>query len=448
MSPSPPPPAPGAVRLGLRENLPQFSLLVVVNAFVGAMVGLERSILPAIAEEEFQLAAHTAVLSFIIVFGVAKAFTNYGAGRLSDHFGRKHVLVAGWLVAVPVPFLLMWAPSWNWILVANLLLGISQGLTWSTTVIMKIDLVGSKQRGLAMGLNEFAGYVAVAASALATGWIAARYGLRPQPFYLGVAFVIVGLALSALVVRETRHHVSHESALLGRLRSEGIPTAREVFWRTTLLDANLSSVSQAGLVNNLNDGMAWGLFPLVFAAAGMNLAQVGLLAAVYPATWGIAQLATGALSDRTGRKPLIVWGMWIQAAGIGLVTVMHTFAGFVVGAVLLGIGTAMVYPTLLAAIGDVARPSWRASAVGVYRLWRDLGYAIGALLAGLTADAFGLQAAMWLIAALTFVSGAVSAVRMAETLPGPSDPSLNGGRKPQPPMPSSRRPLAETPRPE
>jgi MFS family permease len=416
MSASPPTPAPGVVRLGLRENLPQFSLLVVVNAFVGAMVGLERSILPAIAEQEFHLAARTAVLSFIVIFGVAKALTNYGAGRLSDRWGRKHVLVAGWLVAVPVPFLLMWAPSWNWILFANLLLGISQGLTWSTTVIMKIDLVGSKQRGLAMGLNEFAGYVAVAASALATGWIAARYDLRPQPFYLGVAFVIVGLALSALVVRETRHHVSHESGLVG-LPPEGIPTARRVFWRTTLLDANLSSVSQAGLVSNLNDGMAWGLFPLVFAAAGMNLAQVGLLAAVYPATWGFAQLATGALSDRTGRKPLIVWGMWIQAAGIGLVTVMHTFAGFVVGAVLLGIGTAMVYPTLLAAIGDVALPSWRASAVGVYRLWRDLGYAIGALLAGLTSDAFGLQAAMWLIAALTFVSGAVSALRMAETLP-------------------------------
>src|SRR5688500_11146696 len=284
----PPAPQPGAtgVRLGLRENLAQFALLVVVNAFVGAMVGLERSILPAIAEQEFQLAARTAVLSFIVVFGVAKALTNYGAGRLSDHLGRKHVLVAGWLVAVPVPFLLMWAPTWNWVLVANLLLGISQGLTWSTTVIMKIDLVGSRQRGLAMGLNEFAGYVAVAASALATGWIAARYGLRPQPFYLGVGFAIIGLALSALLVRETRHHASHESALVGTLPPEGVPTPREVFWRTTVLDANLSSVSQAGLVNNLNDGMAWGLFPLVFAAAGMSLPQVGVLAATYPATWG------------------------------------------------------------------------------------------------------------------------------------------------------------------
>jgi MFS family permease len=417
MSASSLPAAGGDVRLGLRENLPQFVLLVVVNAFVGAMVGLERSILPAIAEQEFHLAARTALLSFIVVFGVAKALTNYGAGRVSDRFGRKHVLVAGWLVAVPVPFLLMWAPSWNWVLIANVLLGVSQGLTWSTTVIMKTDLVGPKQRGLAMGLNEFAGYVAVAASAFATGWIAAGYGLRPEPFYLGVAFVVVGLTLSALLVRETQHHVSHESALLGAVSPDGVLTPRDVFWRTTLLDRNLSSVSQAGLVNNLNDGMAWGLFPLVFAAAGMDLAQVGLLAAIYPATWGLAQLVTGALSDRTGRKPLIVWGMWFQAAGIGVVTVANAFAGFIAGAVLLGIGTAMVYPTLLAAIGDVAHPSWRASSVGVYRLWRDLGYAIGALLAGLTADAFGLTVAMWVIAALTFVSGVVSATRMAETLP-------------------------------
>jgi MFS family permease len=291
---------------------------------------------------------------------------------------------------------------------------------------MKIDLVGPKQRGLAMGLNEFAGYVALAASALATGWIAAQYGLRPQPFYLGVGFVIVGLALSTLLVRETRHHVSHESTLLGSLPSDRVPTPREVFWRTTLLDRNLSSVSQAGLVNNLNDGMAWGLFPLVFAASGMNLAQVGLLAAIYPLTSGVGQLATGALSDHIGRKPLIVWGMWIQATGIGVVTVAHAFAGFVVGAVLLGIGTAMVYPTLLAAIGDVAHPSWRASAVGVYRLWRDLGYAVGALIAGVTADAFGLHVAMWVIAALTCLSGVVSAARMRETL------SQNGTWSPVP----------------
>jgi MFS family permease len=418
-------PTAGGIRLGLRENLAQFTLLVIVSAFVGAMVGLERSILPAMAEQEFHLAARTAVLSFILVFGVAKALTNYGAGRLSDRWGRKHVLVAGWLVAVPVPFLLMWAPAWNWVLFANVLLGISQGLTWSTTVIMKIDLVGPRERGLAMGLNECAGYGALAVSALATGWIAARYGVRPQPFYLGVGFALVGLALSALLVRETRHHVSHESTLVGAVPSDGVPTPREVFWRTTLVNPDLSSVSQAGLVNNLNDGMAWGLFPLVFAAAGLNLAQVGLLAAIYPATWSAVQIATGALSDRTGRKPLIVWGMWIQAAGIALVTLASAVAGFVVGAVLLGIGTAMVYPTLLAAIGDVAHPSWRASAVGVYRLWRDLGYAIGALLAGLIADAFGLQAAMWFIAALTFASGTVSALRMTETLPARSNPRSN-----------------------
>ena len=417
--------AVGELRLGLRENLPQFALLVVVNAFVGAMVGLERSILPAIAEQEFHLAARTALLSFIVVFGVAKALTNYGAGRASDRLGRKHVLVGGWLVALPVPFLLMWAPSWNWVLVANVFLGVSQGLTWSTTVIMKIDLVGPRQRGLAMGLNEFAGYAALAGSALATGWIAARYGLRPQPFYLGVVFALVGLALSALLVRETRHHASHESTLVGTVPSVGVPGAREVFWRTTLQDPDLSSVSQAGLVNNLNDGMAWGLFPLVFAVAGLNLAQIGLLAAIYPATWSVVQIATGALSDRTGRKPLIVWGMWIQAAGIALVSIASAFAGFVIGGVVLGIGTAMVYPTLLAAIGDVAHPSWRASAVGVYRLWRDLGYAIGAVLAGIIADAFGLHAAMWFIAALTFASGAVSALRMNETLPARSHELMN-----------------------
>lgn len=411
------PAARGDVRLGLRENLPQFALLAVVNAFVGAMVGLERSILPAIAEQDFQLAARTALLSFIVVFGLAKALTNYAAGRVSDRFGRKHVLVAGWVAAVPVPFLLMWAPSWNWVLIANVLLGVSQGLTWSTTVIMKIDLVGARQRGLAMGLNEFAGYVAVAASALATGWIAARYGLRPEPFYLGVGFALAGLALSAFLVRETHHHAAHESALPGRLPAEGLLSARQVFWRTTLLDKNLSSVSQAGLVNNLNDGMAWGLFPLLFGAAGLGLAQIGMLAAIYPATWGVVQLATGALSDYTGRKPLIVWGMWIQAAGIAVVALADAFAGFAAGAVLLGVGTAMVYPTLLAAIGDVAHPAWRASAVGVYRLWRDLGYAIGALLAGVIADAYGLEAAIWFVAALTFVSGAVSAKRMTETLP-------------------------------
>jgi MFS family permease len=423
------------IHLGLRENAAQFTLLVVVNAFVGAMVGLERSILPAIAEQEFHLVARTAVLSFIVVFGLAKAFTNYGAGHLSDRIGRKSVLVAGWLVAAPVPFLLMWAPSWTWVLVANALLGVSQGLTWSTTVIMKIDRVGPRQRGLAMGLNEFAGYLAVAASAFTTGWIAAAYGLRPEPFYLGVAFVVFGLALSVALIRDTAPHVARESELVGTLAPHAVPAPRDVFWRTTVLDRNLSSVSQAGLVNNLNDGMAWGLFPLVFAAAGMTLAQVGLLAAVYPATWGLAQLATGALSDRTGRKGLIVWGMWLQAVGIAVVALAGAFAGFASGAVLLGVGTAMVYPALLAAVGDVAHPAWRASAVGVYRFWRDLGYAIGAVLAGIVADAFGLPAALWAIAVLTFGSGLVSALRMTETLHAPtavgtSPPSLLARARP------------------
>jgi MFS family permease len=400
-------------RLGLGANWRQFTLLLFINALVGGMVGMERSILPAIAEHEFHLAARTAILSFILVFGVTKALTNYLAGRLSDRVGRKHVLVAGWLVATPVPFILMWAPAWTWILAANALLGVSQGLTWSTTVIMKIDLVGPKRRGLAMGLNESAGYLAVSAAALVTAWIAADHGLRPEPFYLGVGLVMLGLALSAVLVRETKSHVALES----RLHAPSIePTAGAVFWRTTVADRNLSSISQAGLVNNLNDGMAWGLFPLFFAAAGMSLERIGILAAVYPATWGVMQLATGALSDHIGRKWLIAGGMWVQAVGIGLIIVSVHFAGFFAGAAVLGVGTAMVYPTLLAAIGDVALPSWRASAVGVYRLWRDLGYAIGAVVAGATADLLGLSGAMWLVAAITFVSGLVSACRMDETL--------------------------------
>ncbi len=403
------------VRLGIRANLAQFSLLVLVNAFVGAMVGMERSILPAIAEEELGLAGRTAILSFIVVFGVTKALTNYVAGRWSDTVGRKHVLVVGWLVAVPVPFLLMWAPSWTWMLVANAFLGVSQGLTWSTTVIMKIDLAGPAKRGLAMGLNEFAGYFAVALSALATGYVAAEVGLRPEPFYLGVGFVGAGLLLSVLAVRETRGHVDQEAALDGG-PDDGALSPREVVMRTSFTDPDLSSVSQAGLVNNLNDGMAWGLFPLVFAAAQLPIEAIGVLAAIYPAVWGIGQLFTGAWSDRVGRKWLIVGGMWIQAVGVGVVAFGQSFGHFAVGAVLLGLGTAMVYPTLLAAIGDVAHPSWRGSAVGVYRLWRDMGYAVGALLAGLVADAFGLTEATLTVAALTFASGLVVALRMRETL--------------------------------
>ncbi len=402
-------------RLGIRENVVQFSLLVLVNAFVGAMVGMERSILPAIAEEEFLLVARTAVLSFIIVFGITKAVTNYLAGRFSDTYGRRKVLIAGWVIAAPVPFLLMWAPTWGWVLWANVLLGISQGLTWSTTVIMKIDLAGPKNRGMAMGLNEFAGYFAVAGAALATGYVASTSGLRPEPFYLGVGFVAIGFVLSALFVRETRHHADHEAKLNDRTRPEELLSQREVFLRTSFVDTDLSSVSQAGLVNNLNDGMAWGLFPLFFAAAGMTISQIGWLAAIYPAVWGVGQLYTGALSDRIGRKGLIVGGMWVQAAGIITITVSAGFAGFAAGAALLGAGTAMVYPTLLASIGDVAHPAWRATAVGIYRLWRDLGYAVGAIVAGVVADIAGLDASMWLIAAMTFVSGVVVAARMQET---------------------------------
>jgi MFS family permease len=327
------------------------------------------------------------------------------------------VLIAGWLVAVPVPFLLIWAPSWNWVLAANALLGVSQGLTWSTTVIMKIDLVGPAQRGLAMGLNECAGYLAMAASALATGLLAAAYGLRPYPFYLGIAFVAIGLALSIVVIRDTTDHVRTEAAARRAVGGGARLSGRDVFWRTTVRDRNLSSVSQAGLVNNLNDGMAWGLFPIIFAAAGLQLEAIGALAALYPATWAVCQLWTGSLSDRVGRKPLIAAGMWVQAVGLGFVALSTSAVGFAIAGLLLGFGTAMVYPALLAAVGDVADPSWRASAVGVYRFWRDLGYAIGAVLAGVTADAFGVNAAIWLVAALTFASGLVAAVRMDETAP-------------------------------
>ena len=404
--------ATAGIRLGLRANLPQFSLLVLVNAFVGAMVGIERSILPVLAEEEFGVAGRTAILSFIAVFGITKALSNYLAGRLGDRWGRKPVLVGGWIIAAPVPFLLIWAPSWEWVIVANLFLGVSQGLTWSTAVIMKIDLAGPKSRGLAMGLNEFAGYFSVAIAAWATGFIAAEYGLRPEPFYLGIVFVACGLLLSVLLVRETRGHALHESST----RADEPPLSqREVFELTTWRNRNLSSATQAGLVNNLNDGLAWGLFPLIFAAAGLGLKEIGLLAAIYPGVWGLTQLITGPLSDRVGRKWLIAAGMWTQAVGILAIAFASGFLGFAGGSVLLGLGTAMVYPTLLAAIGDVAHPSWRGSAVGVYRLWRDFGYAFGALIAGVIADRLGLSPAALVVAALTFASGIVVAVRMSET---------------------------------
>lgn len=403
------------LRLGIRENWQQFTLLVIVNAFVGAMVGLERSILPKIAEADFGMAARSAILSFIVVFGLSKAFLNYFAGRFSDYFGRKMILIVGWLVAAPVPFLLMWAPTWNWILLANLLLGISQGLTWSITVIMKIDLAGPSKRGFAMGLNEFAGYVAVAASALATGYVASQYSLRPEPFYLGVVYVGLGLILSIFFVRETKHHVQMESR--SHVGGEsGYVSQKEIFVKTSFTDKNLSSITQAGFVNNLNDGMAWGLFPILFAAHQLDLQRIGWLAAIYPAASGILQLWTGHLSDSLGRKWMIAWGMWVQALGIGITALGTEFVHFAWGSLLLGVGTAMVYPTLLAAIGDVAHPSWRASSVGIYRLWRDSGYAVGALIAGIVADLFGLSAAVWVVAAMTMASGVVVAVRMRETL--------------------------------
>jgi MFS family permease len=426
---------PANVTLGLRANRAQFWLLVLVNAFVGAMVGLERTVLPLLAEQEFGLASRKAALSFIVAFGLVKAASNLLAGRLGDRFGRKRVLVAGWLVGVPVPLLVMWAPTWNWIVFANVLLGINQGLTWSTTVVMKIDLVGSERRGLAMGLNEFAGYVAVALSAFATGEIAARFGLRPEPFYLGIAFAAAGLALSQLFVRDTMTHVRHEEALHERA-SRGVPrhdesvdgvlSMREVVARVSWSDRALSSASHVGLVNNMNDGLAWGLFPIFFAAAGLSIREIGILAFAYPATWGAVQLATGAWSDRIGRKRLIVAGMLVQGAALVAMVLVHGFAAWALVAVTLGVGTAMVYPTLLAAIGDVARPSWRGSAVGVYRLWRDSGYAAGALLAGTLSDAFGMDTAIATIGALTLASGVLAALRMPETLQPRRDSAETG----------------------
>ncbi len=417
------------IHLGLAANRGQFALLVLVNAFVGAMVGLERSILPAIAEKEFHLAARAAVLSFIVVFGVVKAATNYFAGSLADRIGRKQILVGGWLLAAPVPFILMSAGSWNAVLAANALLGASQGLTWSITVIMKIDLVGPKQRGLAMGLNEFAGYLAVALSALSTGYVAARYGLRPEPFYLGVGYVAAGLVLSIFAVRETQGHAEHEAASVAAAPFAR-PSSCQIFLRTSFTDRNLSAVSQAGMVNNLNDGMAWGLLPIFYAGAGLSIEQIAALAALYPAVWGVCQLFTGALSDRLGRKWLIASGMWVQAAGIALLVSWRQMPGFTAGLILLGLGTAMVYPTLLATISDVVHPQWRASSMGVYRLWRDLGYAVGALLSGLMADVFGVNAAIWLVAGLTFTSGLVVALRLAETHRLP--PITSGPSKPPP----------------
>jgi MFS family permease len=421
--------SPQQLQLGLRENLAQFSLLVAVNALVGGMIGQERTVLPLLAEDELGVGDFTFTLTFVAAFGVVKATTNFFAGTLSDRYGRKPVLVAGWLVGLPVPLLIIWAPSWGWVVAANVLLGVNQGLTWSTTVIMKIDLTGPERRGFAMGLNEAAGYGAVAITAVATGFIAEEWGLRPGPFLLGLAYAAVALGLSTVAVRETRSHAQLEArghiARTDALGS-GLST-RQVFVLTSFRERALSAASQAGLVNNLNDGLAWGLFPLYFASSGLSVRTIGLLAATYPAVWGVGQLATGHLSDRWGRKRLIAAGMLVQGGALAALAATSGFGPWFAALALLGVGTAMVYPTLLAAVGDIAHPSWRASAVGVYRLWRDSGYAVGALVAGIVADAADIQAAIWVVAALTATSGAVVALRMYET-----HPQVRPGQAPRP----------------
>jgi MFS family permease len=381
-------------------------------------LGSERIVLPLLADQEFGLTAYTAALTYILAFGATKAATNFVAGTLSDRYGRKPVLIAGWVIALPIPAMLIWAPSWGWIVAANVLLGVNQGLAWSTTVIMKIDLAGPARRGLAMGLNEAAGYLSVAATAMATGALAASHGLRPAPFLLTAAYIALGLGLSVLLVRETRGHADHEAAHHTAATAGGL-TTRQVFAHVSWREPALSSASQAGMVNNLNDGLAWGLFPLLFATAGLTLTQIGALGALYPAVWGLGQLVTGTASDRYGRKPFIVAGMLIQGLALALVALADDFAAWAGAAVLLGAGTAMVYPTLLAAVSDVAHPAWRARAVGVYRLWRDGGFAVGALLAGVIADLAGIRAAVWVVAALTAASGLYAAARMYETHPRP-----------------------------
>jgi MFS family permease len=394
-------------KLGLRENWRQFSLLVLINAFVGGMVGMERTILPRIAEEDFGLVAQSAVLSFIVVFGLTKALTNYYTGYLANRLGRKNLLVIGWLIGLPIPFLLMGATSWSWIIGANVLLGLNQGLTWSSTVVMKIDLVGEKNRGLAMGLNEASGYVAMAFSAFATGWIASRYGLRPYPFYLGIVFSVAGLLGSWVWVRDTRTHARMEGAVSQQKK------LRNVFWETTWLDRNLGSVTQAGLVNNLNDGMVWGLFPVLLASKGFTLEQIGMIAAVYPAFWGIGQLFTGKMADQFCQKTMLFWGMLLQ--GLALVAMLWatTYAAFFLLSALLGIGTAVVYPTFLTAIAHHTHPQQRAQSIGTFRLWRDLGYAMGALLTGLLADTLGLNASLLAIGLLTILSSFIIQYRMS-----------------------------------
>ena len=411
--------ADSRVRLGLRENWRQFALLILINAFVGGMVGIERTVVPLVGAEEFGITSTTIVVSFIVSFGVIKALANLVSGQLADAWGRKHVLVLGWLVGLPVPFMIMWAPSWGWVVAANALLGINQGLAWSMTVLMKVDLVGPKSRGLAVGLNEFAGYLAVGVTAFLTGYLASRYGLRPVPIYLGVGYAVFGALLSITLVRDTRQHVRLEAAAHSQQSTS--MSFREIFVLTSFRDRNLFAASQAGLVNNLNDGMSWGIFPLFFASFGLGVERIGVLKAVYPATWGILQVATGPLSDRWGRKGLIVAGMWIQSAGLFLTAATRQFEWWLAGSLLLGVGTAMVYPSLIAAVSDASHPTWRARSLSVYRFWRDLGYAIGALSAGVIADIFGMAWAIGSIAGLTFLSGMVVALAMREKTRGGPD---------------------------
>ena len=405
--------SPAGVTLGIRANLNQFLLLILLNAFVGGMVGVERTVVPLIGAETFHLASATIVTGFIVSFGVVKGLTNLVSGQLAERWGRKHTLVLGWLIGLPVPFMIMWAPSWGWVIAANALLGINQGLAWSMTVLMKIDLVGPKSRGLAVGLNEFAGYGAVGLTAFLTGWLAARYGLRPSPFYLGAVYAVLGLALAVLVVRDTGDHVRHEVQAHGHGAAEPL-RFWEVFRRTSFGERRLFAACQAGLVNNLKDGMAWGLFPLFFVSYGLGVERIGVLKAVYPACWGILQIVTGPLSDRIGRRGLVAWGLWLQAAALALTAVTGSFVWWLPASALLGLGTAMVYPTLIAAISDAAHPSMRARALSVYRFWRDIGYAVGALASGLIADIFGFETAILAIAGLTFVSGSVAAKLMRD----------------------------------
>jgi MFS family permease len=394
------------IQLGLKENWKQFTLLVIINAFVGGMVGLERSILPRIADVEFHIAAKTAILSFIIVFGIVKAITNYYTGALANKFGRKKLLVAGWIIGIPIPFILMFAPTWNWIIAANVLLGINQGLTWSSTVVMKIDLVGEKQRGFAMGLNEFAGYIAVALIAFLTGWIASEYGLRPYPFYVGIGLVFLGLTGSLFFIKDTKHHVAKETV------TNTIPKLKNIFWDTTWKDRNLGSVTQAGLINNLNDGMAWGIFPILLATKGFTIAEIGIVTAIYPGVWGIGQLFTGKMADIFCKKDMLYVGMFLQAIALIVLVWGNTMFHFIILSTILGWGTAMVYPTFLATVAENTNPQDRAKSIGIFRLWRDLGYAIGAILTGIIADFISINAAILFIGLLTLASALIIRYRM------------------------------------